>query len=74
MTLTAAWLPFFDGGEHRSVYARASDDSKLNMLHLFGAVNMVLFIAPVSAFNQTLTEDRRVNRLVRPVSLSEHRS
>lgn len=29
------------------------------------AVNMLLFIAPVSAFNQTLTEDRSVNRLVR---------
>jgi hypothetical protein len=26
---------------------------------------MLLFIAPVSAFNQTLTEDRNVNRLVR---------
>jgi hypothetical protein len=26
---------------------------------------MLLFIAPVSAFNQTLTEDRGVNRLVR---------
>jgi hypothetical protein len=30
---------------------------------------MLLFIAPVSAFNQTLTEDRSVNRLVRLVSL-----
>jgi hypothetical protein len=28
-------------------------------------VNMLVFIAPVSAFNQTLTEDRSVNRLVR---------
>ena len=28
---------------------------------------MLLFIAPVSAFNQTLTEDRSVNRLVRPI-------
>lgn len=45
-----------------------------NMFCLFGAVNMLVFIAPVSAFNQTLTEDRSVNRLVRLVSLSEHRS
>jgi len=33
------------------------------MLRLFGAVNMLLFIVPVSAFNQTLTEDRSVNQL-----------
>ena len=30
-------------------------------------MNVLLFIAPVSAFNQTLTEDRTVNRLVRAV-------
>jgi guanine nucleotide-binding protein subunit alpha len=30
---------------------------------------MLLFIAPVSAFNQTLTEDRSVNRLVRLMPL-----
>ncbi|KAH9993869.1 guanine nucleotide binding protein, alpha subunit [Russula vinacea] len=29
----------------------------------------LVFVAPVSAFNQTLTEDRSVNRLVRLVSL-----
>jgi len=29
----------------------------------FEDVDMLLFIAPVSAFNQTLSEDRRVNRL-----------
>jgi len=32
-------------------------------LPYFDDVNMLLFIAPVSAFNQTLTEDRSVNRL-----------
>ncbi|KAH9974030.1 guanine nucleotide binding protein, alpha subunit [Lactifluus volemus] len=32
-------------------------------LPYFDDVNMLLFIAPVSAFNQTLTEDRNVNRL-----------
>lgn len=43
----------------------------------FGKVDMLLFIAPVSAFNQTLSEDRKVNRLVSFVclwSLSERRS
>jgi hypothetical protein len=38
-------------------------------LILVRTVNMVLFIVPVSAFNQTLTEDRSVNRLVRLISL-----
>ncbi|KAH9996200.1 G-alpha-domain-containing protein [Russula vinacea] len=32
-------------------------------LPYFDDVNMLVFIAPVSAFNQTLTEDRSVNRL-----------
>ncbi|KAI0292902.1 guanine nucleotide binding protein, alpha subunit [Russula brevipes] len=32
-------------------------------LPYFDDVNVLLFIAPVSAFNQTLTEDRTVNRL-----------
>ncbi|KAH9968215.1 guanine nucleotide binding protein, alpha subunit [Russula dissimulans] len=32
-------------------------------LPYFDDVNMLLFIAPVSAFNQTLVEDRSVNRL-----------
>jgi guanine nucleotide-binding protein alpha-1 subunit len=34
---------------------------------------MLLFIAPVSAFNQTLTEDRNVNRLVRVAFLVSRR-
>jgi hypothetical protein len=35
---------------------------------------MLLFIAPVSAFNQTLTEDRSVNRLVRVAFLASRRA
>lgn len=33
-------------------------------------VNAIIFLAPISAFNQVLDEDRDKNRLVRPSSLS----
>jgi len=42
---------------------------RYNTLNVPWKVNMLLFIAPVSAFNQTLVEDRSVNRLVRVVCL-----
>ncbi|KAH9055616.1 G-alpha-domain-containing protein [Lactarius vividus] len=40
-----------------------SRGSRAAWVPYFEDVNMLLFIAPVSAFNQTLTEDRSVNRL-----------
>ncbi|KAH9039585.1 G-alpha-domain-containing protein [Lactarius pseudohatsudake] len=40
-----------------------SRGSRAAWVPYFEDVNMLLFIAPVSAFNQTLTEDRTVNRL-----------
>jgi len=65
VTVTAAWLPYFDDGEFESVSPDARWHNRLTCRAFFGKVNMLLFIAPVSAFNQTLTEDRSVNRLVR---------
>jgi len=70
----AAWLPYFDDGEHQTRFLLGRLINSIVAPFFHGTVNVLLFIAPVSAFNQTLTEDRTVNRLVRLfVSSSEHR-
>ncbi|THH05648.1 hypothetical protein EW146_g9848 [Bondarzewia mesenterica] len=76
---TATWVPFFDNGAspHSPSKNIIIIKRQLNVLAFFffvlwvggGAVDAIIFLAPISAFDQVLTEDLKVNRLVRPLAL-----
>jgi hypothetical protein len=55
---TATWVPFFDSGARFPVCVACG--------HVNGIlVEAIIFLAPISAFDQVLSEDPKVNRLVR---------
>ena len=58
----ATWVPFFDSGKWltkgRFMWCLVPQLTNF-------AVDAIIFLAPISAFDQVLTEDSQVNRLVR---------
>lgn len=55
----AVWAPFFDNGQSLDLLpTRNCNKSR------FCTVTAIIFLAPLSAFNERLTEDPSVNRLV----------
>ena len=58
----ATWVPFFDNGKWLTK-ARFTWGSYLKLTNF--SVDAIIFLAPISAFDQVLTEDLQVNRLVR---------
>ena len=59
-TLRSAWVPFFDDGAP----ARYFFPSRARVLTFaFHQVNAILFLAPISAFDQRLEEDSKVYRI-----------
>ena len=56
----ATWVPFFDNGKWLTKGRLVSYLELTNFL-----VDAIIFLAPISAFDQVLTEDSQVNRLVR---------
>ena len=49
-------------------------DDHLTFIHEIHSDIAIIFLAPISAFDQVLTEDRSVNRLVRMLLPSYHAS
>lgn len=62
---TAAWAQYFDDGMLRRNYPCEV------YTHGSYLVNVIIFLAPVSCFNQTLAEDESVNRLVSVLSFGK---
>ena len=58
----ATWVPFFDNGKWLTK-GRFTWGSYLKLTNF--SVDAIIFLAPISAFDQVLTEDSQVNRLVR---------
>jgi hypothetical protein len=58
----ATWVPFFDSGKWLTK-GRLTWGSYLKLTNF--VVDAIIFLAPISAFDQVLTEDSQVNRLVR---------
>jgi len=63
---TATWLSFFDESESSSECCQFS----FILISAIGTVDAIIFLAPISCFDETLAEDPRTNRLVR---LRSHR-
>ncbi|KAG8785017.1 hypothetical protein FRC12_018077 [Ceratobasidium sp. 428] len=57
------WAPFFSDGEWELQLGESE------VLNLEVVVNAIIFLAPISAFDQTLAEDRRVNRVEDSIQL-----
>lgn len=55
--IEATWAPFFDDGTHTCITLRLFD------LTVY-LVDAIIFLAPISGFDQPLAEDKMVNRLV----------
>ena len=62
----ATWVPFFDNGKF---LAKGGFTWGLCPKLTNFVVDAIIFLAPISAFDQVLTEDPQVNRLVRSFSL-----
>jgi hypothetical protein len=58
----ATWVPFFDSGECL-IKGRFTWGSYLKLTNF--VADAIIFLAPISAFDQVLSEDLQVNRLVR---------
>lgn len=61
-TLRSAWVPFFDDGAPPQSFIQ----SRTCFYFLFfkiSSVNAILFLAPISAFDQRLEEDTKVYRI-----------
>jgi guanine nucleotide-binding protein alpha-1 subunit len=57
-TLRSTWVPFFDDGASARIF-----DSTMRLTSRSLSVNAILFLAPISAFDQRLEEDSRVYRI-----------
>lgn len=58
------WAPFFDDGKlFFSLLLPLSCDSSVFSLTTCQLVDAIIFLAPISGFDQVLSEDRTVNRL-----------
>jgi hypothetical protein len=56
-TLRSAWVPFFADGSSAPIFIHSTTRV------YFRPVNAILFLAPISAFDQRLEEDSRVYRI-----------
>jgi hypothetical protein len=63
----ATWVPFFDNGKF---LAEGQFTWGLCLKLTNFVVDAIIFLAPISAFDQVLTEDSQVNRLVRSFYLA----
>lgn len=59
-SLIATWAPFFDDGEAINFLKDAWGCFLISCM----AVDAIIFLAPISGFDQVLAEDKTVNRLV----------
>lgn len=57
-TLRSAWVPFFDDGSSAHIYIPIDA-----CFYFILSVNAILFLAPISAFDQRLEEDTRIYRI-----------
>ena len=60
-TLRSAWVPFFDDGSSAHIYIYIY--SSRRVFYFILSVNAILFLAPISAFDQRLEEDTRIYRI-----------